>query len=197
MKQREFHKMHQSRIARGAVEASAVRGRGNAGVVTSARAFLRRVNLKAFSTSQPKKFTTALDRNTKALRARLPHKARLWGVARKALNLFLRDCLYNKYLNEAYSLDRASRLLELPLDSFTGKALVEHARGTLARWSGVKHVTPETSAAFQLVASLEGERRKVDRVHLDGLWWSVDRDELEKREPKQGTLARQRHRARR
>jgi hypothetical protein len=181
MKQREFHRMQQSRIARGAVGATAVRGRGNAGTVHAARAFLRKVNLKTFSTSQPTKFAAALNRTTDALRASLPNTARHWGVARKVLNLFLRDCLYNKYLNEAYSLDRASRLLELPLDSYTGKALVDLARGTLPRWPGVKHVTTETSAAFQLVAALEGKRRELDRVHLDGLWWSVDRDKLEMR----------------
>ena len=182
MNQREFQRMQQSRIARGAVGATAVRGRGNAGTVRAARAFLRRVNLRTFSTARPTKFAAALNRSTDALRAALPVTARHWGVARKVLNLFLRDCLYNKYLNEAYSLDRASHLLELPLDSYTGSALVDLApRGTLPRWPGVKYVTPETSAAFQLVASLEGKRREVDRVHLDGLWWSVERDTQETR----------------
>jgi hypothetical protein len=40
-----------------------------------------------------------------------------WGAARKALNLFLRDCLYNKYLSEKYDLGNLEAWMEMPLDS--------------------------------------------------------------------------------
>ena len=38
-----------------------------------------------------------------------------WSAARKALNLFLRDCLYNKYLCAEYRLDHLEPWLEMPL----------------------------------------------------------------------------------
>src|SRR5262249_52739522 len=156
---------------RGAVGATTVRGRGNAGVVRAARAFLRTVDLNEFGTRRAATFASALDGATDELRASLPKTARHWGIARKVINLFIRDCLYNKYLNEAHALDRAEFLLELPLDSYTGKALVKIAPAdTLPRWPGVKHLRPHVSAAFQLVAAHEAQRREIARVHLDGLW---------------------------
>src|SRR5438093_4510810 len=151
---RDFLKTVQSRTARLAVGASAVRGRGHAGTVAAARGFLRGVDLRTFGTSDAAKFMRALDRNTLALQRALPRAARRWGIARKVLNLFLQHCLYTTYLNEGFGLQRAEHLFESPLDSITGKNLVQIAgRPRLPRWPGVKHLTREVSAEFQGVAA--------------------------------------------
>lgn len=167
----------QSRAARIAVGASTVRGRGNAGTVAASRAFLRTLDLALFGPNTRIPFGEALDQSTEALRAVLPREARHWGIARKVLNIFLRDCLYTTYLESTCSLRIQEALFELPLDSFTAKHLRCIAgRGVLPPWPGVKHVTPSLSAAFQQVAAAEAAKRGMPRVHLDAMWWSVSRD---------------------
>lgn len=167
----------QSSAARGAVGASTVRGRGNSGTASAARAFLRTIDLKPFGLGRAA-FAAALDRSTDELRAALPRAARRWGLARKVLNIFLRNCLYNSYLNAHFGLDRAEALFELPLDSITALHVKRAAgRGALPPWPGVKHLTPLLSAKFQAAAADEAARMRIARVHLDAVWWSVSRDE--------------------
>ena len=176
MKRSDFLLAVQSRVARIAVGPSTVRGRGNAGTVAAARQFLRQVDLTEFGV-RPEAFRRALDRETQALRAVLPRGARRWGIARKLLNIFLRDCLYTTYLASAYNLVRAEAALEVPLDSITAQSLKRlGARGALPRWPGVKYVDVAISARFQEAARVEATRARVARVHLDAVWWSLDRD---------------------
>ncbi|HYV24391.1 MAG TPA: hypothetical protein VE969_04070 [Pyrinomonadaceae bacterium] len=178
MKDKEFIRAIQSRTARVAVSASSVRGAGGKGVVRAARDFLRQLDLSRFAVRDPNAFSNELDRATKELRSALPRGAQHWGVARKVLNIFLRDCCYTSYLASRFRLDGAAPLMELPLDSITAKKLKSTVgRGGLPPWSGVKHVTPELNARFQTVAATEAAKHKTDRFHLDAIWWSVDRDE--------------------
>ena len=73
-----------------------MRGAGNTGVVTAARTHLGRLDLRPFGTRDDDRFRVALNSATTRLRAALPEEARCWGLARKGLNIFLRDCLYNQ-----------------------------------------------------------------------------------------------------
>ena len=178
MSPEEFLLTVQSRAARIAVGASTVRGRGNTGVVAAARKFLRGANLAFFGSADEATFRHALDRMTEDLRKELPGQAQHWGIARKALNIFLRDCLYTSYLAEAHQLHKAEQCFELPLDSITAKHLRRLAGPrTLSPWPGVRHLSPSLSAELQLVAAREARRRGIARVHLDAIWWSVSRDE--------------------
>jgi len=166
----------QSQAARGSVGASTVRGRGNTGTADAARAFLRTIDLRTFG-SGSKAFAETLDHATDDLRAALPRAARHWGIARKVLNIFLRNCLYTTYLNAEFCLDRAEASFELPLDSITALSLKRAAgRGTLPPWPGVKHLSPSLSAQFQEAAAEEAAKRGIARVYLDAVWWSVSRD---------------------
>lgn len=72
MTKAEFLAVIQSRVARVAVGASTVRGRGNRGAATASRAFLIKVDLSAFGTPDEKWFSRVLDRQTEALRRALP-----------------------------------------------------------------------------------------------------------------------------
>src|ERR1043166_8046369 len=178
MKNDDLLKVIKSRVARMAVGASAVRGRGHTGTVQAAREFLlQRVDLEAFGTSDENTFAVRLNRTTRALLKALPRPAQHWGLARKVLNLFLLDCFYNTYLNEAFHLSRAEQVFELPLDSITGTQLSKAASGkTLPPWPGVKHLTPDVAELFQTKAADEARQKNIARVHLDALWWSAGRD---------------------
>jgi hypothetical protein len=100
----------------------------------------------------------------------MPRYAPYWGTARKSLNLFFRDALYNFYLRKECGLEKFEKYMEIPLDSFVGKELREEDRG-LPRWDAVIRLTPEVSAQFQGVASRVAKREGTARVHLDVLYW--------------------------
>jgi hypothetical protein len=174
---RVFLEAIQSRTARVAVGASTVRGPKNAGVMQASRGFLRTLPLGPFGVADDVAFRAALDRSTQELRDTLPEEARSWGLARKILNIFLRDCLYTVYLREAYTLEHSEPYYELPLDSVVAKALRSEPQGrTLTRWPGVSHLTPAISEAYQKFASNSARSRAVERVHLDAFLWSISRD---------------------
>jgi len=122
-------------------------------------------------------FAKNLDTATHALCDALPRGARHWGLARKVINIFLRNCLYTTYLDAAFGLHWNEPYFELPLDSITAVHLKRAAgRGRLPAWPGVKHLTEPISAKFQEAATAEADRRRISRIHLDAIWWSVSRD---------------------
>jgi hypothetical protein len=167
----------QSHVARIAIGASTLRGRGNGGAAAAARAFLRKLDLRLFGDADAGRFSEKLDASTNDLCALLPPGARHWGIARKALNIYLRDCLYNTFLDAAFGLRNQEGQFELPLDSITAgnlKGVV--GRGRLPPWPGVKHLSPALNAQFQAAAAAEAQKRGFARVHLDPFWWSVSRD---------------------
>jgi N-glycosylase/DNA lyase len=57
----------------------------------AARGFLCEIDLRAFRTPNPSHFRTVLDETTERLLHAFPEEARHWGLARKGLNLFLRE----------------------------------------------------------------------------------------------------------
>jgi hypothetical protein len=177
MNKNDFIRAIQSRTARVAVSASSVRGAGGKGVVGAARNFLRQLDLSRFAVGNRSAFAAELDRATNELRSALPRGAQHWGIARKVLNIFLRDCFYTSYLVSTFRLDRSEVFMELPLDSITAKQLKSTVgRGALPSWCGVKHVTPEINARFQDAAAKEATKQRIERLHLDAVWWSVGRD---------------------
>lgn len=172
----EFLKAIQSRVARIAVGASTVRGRGNKGAVSAARSYFCNLNFASLG-KNPNEFRKTLDIKTKELLTKLPNGARHWGIARKLLNIFLRDCFYTTYLESKYDLGRFEEAFEIPLDSITAKQIKKCAgRGNLPIWLGVKYVTPSVNTKFQDAAASEAVKRNIVRIHLDAVWWSQSRD---------------------
>jgi hypothetical protein len=138
------------------------------GDIQCVRKFMDNLDIRQFSS--PAKFAHSLDLATKSLAKRLP-KGR-WGAARKFLNIYLRNITYNFHLRQKYRLDRVESLLELPMDSFAAKGLHTEPEGNvLPRWKGVIHLTPESSAIYQVVAALVAARLTICRVHLDLHYW--------------------------
>jgi|RhiMethySRZTD1v2_1073278.scaffolds.fasta_scaffold121263_2 hypothetical protein len=159
-----------------AISASSMRGARGTGVVKSGRLFLCTLPLDAFGTGDAAAFRRALDTTTRALVQALPPQGRFWGLARKGLNLFLRDCLYTVYLRDAFALQLAEAFFEVPLDSISGKALYDKAEGRLPRWKTVRGMTPALSDQYQAEAVRLATVERVPRVHLDAVWWGERAD---------------------
>jgi hypothetical protein len=171
MKSVSFIEAVQSRAARVACGASATRGQGK-GVVKAGRLFLAGLPLSQFGTGSRRLFLKRLDHATLLLCNSLPPKGRSWGLARKLLNIFLRDALYTIYLSEKFHLKRAEENFEVPLDSITARQLCKEAgRGVLPRWIGVKHLTQEASTTYQAYAANSARSHSIARAHLDTYWW--------------------------
>lgn len=162
----------QWRAARVALGSSALRGQG-AGVAGPARRFLSTLPLADFAVANAATFEARLASSTRALRRRFPRGAGSWGLARKLLNIFLREALYTSYLEERYHLQRAERLFEVPLDSITADRILASTQRPLSPWPGVKHLTWRVSAEYQACALSYARREGVARIHLDALWWGV------------------------
>ncbi len=111
----------QSRAARIAVGASTVRGRGHTGTVREARHHFSKMDLRVFGVASSR-FRAVLDRETLRLQSALPIAARRWGIARKLLNIFLRDCFYTGQLSEAYRLATLETEFEIPTRFNHGKS---------------------------------------------------------------------------
>jgi hypothetical protein len=147
------------------VGVSALRRQG-VGVIGRIRKYLGSLDLTVTrSLKSQEEFSGWLDRKTEYL---VQNKNVKWGAARKALNLFLRDCLYSKYLCAEYGLDHLERWLEMPLDSVTATQLKKDAgRGGLPIWQGLRKLKKKDSKQFQDHASQMAATKKIARVHLD------------------------------
>jgi hypothetical protein len=168
----EFIKAIQKMVAVGAIGPSALRGQGAPGVIAAAREFLAALALEQFAVPTQARFDRVLDKATEDLQRAFPVRARHWGTARKALNLFLRDAFYNLYLHRSYGLGVAEKCFELPLDGITARALrEENDARSLPRWHGVKYLDKKTSVLYQAFASELAKKRQIRRVHLDTFLW--------------------------
>ena len=97
-------------------------------------------------------------------------------MSRKALNLFMRDAFYDRYIAAAYALDRLEPWLEVPLDGLVGRRLHRASASTVPHWPGLKHLQPQESAAYQAEARRIAERMCIARVHLDVYLWLDGRE---------------------
>ena len=164
----------QGRAARVTLGASALRSQGP-GIADAARLFFAALPLRPFAVLGSKTFARRLDQTTAALQATFPPGTGSWGLARKLLNIFLREALYTRYLDDKYHLAKAEPFFELPLDSITAEQLLDQPQAHLPRWPGVKHLSPEVSVEYQLAAAEHAAGLGIARVHLDAIWWGGSR----------------------
>ncbi len=170
-KSAELTRLFQVRVAEGAIGPSAMRNQGNRRVVHCARRYLAGVDLTSFVVHREAAFRRKLDWHTEHLRQRLPPRAKHWGTARKALNLFLRDVLYHRYLCDAFRFDRVEAWLEVPLDRYIARGIRRSYLGILPPWRGIIHLRPDESAEFQRAARRIAEAAEIAPIHLDVFWW--------------------------
>lgn len=93
-----------------------------------------------------------------------------WGPVRKALNLFLRDAVYNHYLRCEFNLDAIEALLEVPLDGLVMRGLKKDFPQLPSRPFVVK-LSEEVSALYQRQAQNLADDQGIARVHLDLSLW--------------------------
>jgi hypothetical protein len=171
-----FLKMIQARTATVAIGPSTLRNQGASNVVSNTREFLKRLDLRRFSAKAKTalSFQNALEQETKKLRSALPVRARNWGAARKALNIFLRDVFYNYYLRDEYRFGKLEQWLELPLDKDAARGLHQDSkdiRTQLPRWTGVKYLECDISKVYQDAAQQVAQSLGIARVHLDLIYF--------------------------
>ena len=174
---------HQARVS---ITQPTVRSQG-AGTLHAAWAFLSSdLDLRRLRTSSERKYLVRLDDATVAFAKRLgPPKSRggarssgSWGLARKLLNIYIRDCVYSRLLCAHYRLEAIEPFLEVPLDSFVAKGLIAEAttRGQtrrLPRWSTIKGLERAESDLYQAFASELAAERGHARIHLDVVLWGA------------------------
>ena len=174
---KDFLTMMQKRTAELAIGPSTLRNQGAPGAVASGREFLKKLDLGQFKVDSAVAFKALLNEKTENLRIAFPMGAQSWGAARKALNIFLRDILYNHYLREEHAFLKLEPWLEVPLDSQVAAGLSDEPEGKqLRRWQGVKHLTSDVSENYQNVAERVARRNQVARVHLDVIYWRGKRE---------------------
>jgi hypothetical protein len=158
----------QKYVAKIAISPSSLRNSGSSGVIKAAQDYLGSMNLKPLKTVDPKKYSEWLEENTIELQNRFPPAANKWGLARKALNIFLCHSYLNWYLHKEYSLHRLRNVMETPLDSIAANRLRKENEGQkLPRWITVSGLTTEKSNKYQQVAGMVANRLGVPRACLD------------------------------
>ena len=170
-----FMDIVQERVAEVAIGASTLRNIGASGVVEAAREFLKQLDLEKFVVKHEAVFRKRLDEETQALQKRFPSEAKHWGAARKAINIFLRDALYNRYLCQHFKLQQIDRFLEIPLDGYTAKGLKdkveEHTKKHSLRWPGLKGLNKSLNNRYQDIAEAIAKEHRTSRVHYDMILW--------------------------
>jgi hypothetical protein len=178
-------KIHR-RLAEITIGSSALRNQGGPGIVQITRSYLYQ-EIKPndiFSRLESKRrLINFLDRHTIQLADAFPTDFQNWGAARKALNLFLREVVYNKFLSERYGLsinfeecNSQIEYLEVPLDGHVAKGIKERVVKNLPVWEGIRNLTPIVSKLYQDAAMQIAEEEGVARIHLDLILWRPDNE---------------------
>lgn len=177
----EFDKLILRRLSQISTGASAFRNQGASGLVRAAQGYFEhQVPVGQFvnSLSNNSHYNDFLKHHTDSLLSVLPNGAQNWGVARKGLNLFLREIVYNSFLAEKYKIPtRMSEFnifaqnMEVPLDGHVAKALISKSNPLMPSWNSLKRLTQETSDIYQLQAIIVASQMRTARINLDLKFW--------------------------
>ena len=179
---KNFINQVQNRISQISIGASSMRNQGSEGLIDGMREyFYKEINLKDFKRSlkNEKAYKIFLEKHTDKLLKKFFRKGLQWGAARKGLNLFLRELVYNKFIMDYLQFPRDFKgllkqlqFMELPLDSFTIEGLKDDYQEKLPSWKGVKRLECEDSEEFQNAAKeIALTKYKTARIHLDLIYW--------------------------
>lgn len=165
----------QTRTAELAIGASTLRNQGSPGVVEAARAYMKKIQLHRLQKAKSEKdYQKTLNNHTGRLSMKFPGRAKgNWGAARKAINIFLRDVIYNKQLCDWYKLKHLELWLEVPLDSYVVDGIKKDKRvgEKLPKWKSIKSLSKKDSCEFQKIARNVARREGINRIHLDLKYW--------------------------
>ena len=179
----EFLKQIHRRVAQTSIGPSAIRNQGASGLITISRNYFEKsINLTEFREKlTADSYTIYLDKLTTDLRNKFPDGGKSWGAARKGLNLFFRDVVYNKYLADFLNIPtdykenfKTLRNLEVPLDRDVATGL-NKTFDDLPKWTTIKDLNQNQSKLFQDRALIYAGNKGIARVHLDLGFWRSDR----------------------
>jgi hypothetical protein len=109
-----------------------------------------------------------------------------WGAARKAINVFLENAFYDRFLTRKYKLERLEDFLELPPDSNVMRGLKEDgadldACKRLPRHISIRDLKPKDNEAIQKCAKEVAKRKGIARIYLDLEYWRhAEKEEMGK-----------------
>jgi hypothetical protein len=175
MKMDDFIKTVQRFTSFDSIGITALRNQ-NPGTLNKAREYCASLDLSKYSNLTESEFQSTLNEDTERMLDYFGFKFRAWGTARKAMNLFLRGALYNKYLSHKYSLESIEMYLEIPLDNAVAKGLRSNDKNReLPRWNGLSDLKQDACKKYQEFALKEAEKMDLYRVHLDIFLWLENR----------------------
>lgn len=180
----DFYKCHQKRIATIVISSSSFRSQGPKGLISDTRLELSKIDLGQFANSlKTGGYRKYLDQMTRqVLKAVNKGQKIKWGTIRKGLNLFYRDISLSIFFQKELNLKSDYfKQLEIPLDSYSGKAISQliaqiDSDFEKLRWSTIGNVTPEISEKYQLAAEIIAKKLfpKLQVVELDIVFWDRD-----------------------
>jgi hypothetical protein len=115
-----------------------------------------------------------------------------WGTARKCINLFLRNFVYNAFIWKKYRIRSSDfrfngpfNKLELPLDSYSVAGLKAEScledrikySSNLSKFTITK-LNPRRSRRLQDLATLVSKEKKICRINLDVIFWRSENNLL-------------------
>lgn len=177
-----FIKNMQRRIAQISVGASALRNQGAKGIIDICREYFENsIDLKVFVSSlKSGNHKSYLDKHTSQLLDKFPENGKSWGAARKGLNLFFRDVVYNLYLANHLGIplnkkanDAILKDLEVPLDKDVAMGITSKC-SNLPKWKSIKNLTAKESEKYQSKASEYAKTLDIPKVHIDLEFWRND-----------------------
>lgn len=182
MNQKEFLKLLKRRLAQVSVSPSALRNQGAPGIIKISRDYLEAIDICAFRAALASdNYLNYLDEETEKLLNKFPENAKSWGAARKSLNLFFREVVYNFYFANHLNIPSTTeennqllRQLEVPLDKDVATSLIAIYED-LPKWTSIKELTLDQSKLFQEKAAECAAKLETIRVHLDLKFWREKR----------------------
>ncbi len=142
----------QERLAYSTMNIRVFRNQGR-GKVEKAWRFMKSLNLKLLTKESErgveKEYSSYCNRTLHRLQKKF-HKqnSNTFGIATKALNIFLIECYLNKELNKEYKLERIKKFLEVPIDSKVAKFLKKKYK-FLPTFKSIKCLNNATYFAYQ------------------------------------------------
>lgn len=186
MDQATYFQKHKKRIVNCAIGSSSMRGQGKKNMIQSFRDLAYETDLQAFkkSLSSKESYLEYLDHQTISILEKLSEPFDVqWGAIRKGLNIVYRDVFYSAFMAASLNLTKSEMsFLEVPLDSFTGKGIIEDYNKistTNLSWHSIRKLTPSMSAELQSYArQIAKEIHGINEpVELDLIYWRRDADE--------------------
>lgn len=177
----------QKRVAELSIGPSTLRRQGSGEMPKEARKFLRELPLRALADMDSEQYMVWLNKHTDGLVQKFLkiEPKRNWGAAREAINIFLENAFYNRFLYAEYSLRKIERFLELPFDSNTVAGLRKDIdlykikQGVLPKWDTIIHLEPTDHEVFQDYATRVAEKKlksikHKSRIYLDLYYWRTN-----------------------